>query len=377
MQIISNNKRPTHYGIIKRLLNNSDEIIICVAFLKNSGLDFFLDLLPDNCTFYVGIDFYLTEPSALRNLIRRDHKVFFIKKKSSTFHPKMYYFRRRNKVTILIGSANFTRGGFVTNFELSVLLETHKNSFVDKNFKSIISYFNENSDEIISETELSQYERKFDIYKMKQKKATKEFNDEIKDIHSIDLTKIKKFVKEYLDDKAVLEKFDERTKNYRIAKQILNDLIKKRIISPSNFLSYYEEIPFHSSGLLRGKKTFARKFSIIIKIIKIVQRNVNSEPKFVFSKALPLVHSVNRFGINALTEIMNVYNPNKFSVANGRTLKSLSDLGFAEYPIANNFSGDTYDRYNNLIKEIAGVCQFKNLGQVDHFLSWYYELYVE
>ena len=115
----------------------------------------------------------------------------------------------------------------------------------------------------------------------------------------------------------------------------------------------------------------------IISIIRTVQENKAADPVLVFSKTLPLVHSVKRFGVNALTEIMNTFNPIKYSVANGRTLKSLLNLGFAEYPEANNFKVDTYRDYNTLITEIAIACQFKDLGQVDHFLSWYYENYVK
>ena len=74
---------------------------------------------------------------------------------------------------------------------------------------------------------------------------------------------------------------------------------------------------------------------------------------------------------------MNTYNSNKFSTANGRTLKSLANLGFPEYPEANNFNVDTYEAYNNLITQIAIAFKFKDLGQVYHFLSWYYDAYVK
>mgnify|MGYP003340593445 CR=1 FL=1 len=59
MQIISNQLRPVHRQVISRLIEESDEIIICVAFLKSSGLDFIIDKLKSkvgNCTFYFGTD---------------------------------------------------------------------------------------------------------------------------------------------------------------------------------------------------------------------------------------------------------------------------------------------------------------------------------
>jgi len=206
----------------------------------------------------------------------------------------------------------------------------------------------------------------------------KEFKDEIESTHKLDLTKLNKFVKEYIASGG-LERFSERAEKYKIAKRLMNKITKTDITSPSDFLSYYDVIAksFHSSGLLRGKTKFSKEYKTILSIIKVVQENKKAEPIFVFSKTLPLVKSIKRFGVNALTEIMNTYNPNKFSVANGRTLKSLSNLGFKKFPAANDFNIDTYENYNNLITEIAIACKFEDLGQIDHFLSWYYEKYVK
>ena len=378
MQIITNNKGPTHLSIINRLLDSSDEVIMCVAFLKSSGLDSILDRLSDNCTFYIGTDYYLTEPFAIKKLLRKRHTVYLTKKVKSTFHPKIYYFKKCNNISILTGSANITGGGLDTNFEASVLIQTEKNSPVDKDFKAMIETYTSNSVHITGEIQLSQYEREFDTYRKKHMKADKEFNSEIERIHKLDLSQLNKFVKEYFDDGG-LDRFSERAENYKIAKRLLSNITKHNINSAKDFLAYYEDIAksFHSSGLLRGKTTLAKKYKTIISIIRTVQENKAADPVLVFSKTLPLVHSVKRFGVNALTEIMNTFNPIKYSVANGRTLKSLLNLGFAEYPEANNFKVDTYRDYNTLITEIAIACQFKDLGQVDHFLSWYYENYVK
>jgi len=378
MKLITNENKPTHSSVINRLLKNSDEVIICVAFLKNSGLSYILKELPSNCTFYIGTDFYLTEPNAIKKLYKQGHTVYLTKKTKSAFHPKIYYFRQVDNISILTGSANITGGGLDTNFETSVLIQTEKGSSIDIDFHNIIKTYSVNSTQIESDLQLSQYEREFETYKKKHKKADKEFKDEIESIHKLDLTQLNKFVKEYIASGG-LKRFSERTQNYKTAKSLMNKITKTVITSSGDFLSYYDIIAksFHSSGLLRGKTIFAKKYKTILSIIKIVQENKKAEPVYVFSKTLPLVKSINRFGVNALTEIMNTYNPNKFSVANGRTLKSLSELGFAKFPVANDFNIDTYENYNNLITEIAIACQFKDLGQIDHFLSWYYEKYVK
>ena len=121
MKLITNENKPTHSSVINRLLKNSDEVIICVAFLKNSGLSYILKELPLNCTFYIGTDFYLTEPNAIKKLYKQEHTVYLTKKTKSAFHPKIYYFRQGDNISILTGSANITGGGLDTNFETSVL----------------------------------------------------------------------------------------------------------------------------------------------------------------------------------------------------------------------------------------------------------------
>ena len=377
MKLITNNNGQTHLSVIKQLLSNSDEIIICVAFLKNSGLDFILDLLSGNCTFYVGTNYYLTEPVAIKKLLRNKHKVYLTEKKGGTFHPKIYFFRQGSKIFILTGSANLTGGGLNTNLEASVLIETEEGSSIYRQFDSAIKYFLNHSKLVESEFDLNQYEREFDTYRKKHKKADKEFNDELKQIHKLDLSQLNQFAEEYIKNKQYL--FAQRVKNYKVAEELMDSITKANISSPSQFLKYYEEIVsyFHSSGLLRGKTIMAENFEAIISVIKIVQENKSAAPSDVFTKALPFVNSTKRFGVNALTEIMNAYNPDEFSVANGRTIKSLANLGFTKYPEANNFNADTYKDYNKLITEMAEKCKFKDLGQVDHFLSWYYEKYVK
>jgi len=299
-------------------------------------------------------------------------------KKDATFHPKIYYFRQSKNIFIITGSANLTGGGLYKNFEVSVLLETGQGSPIDMEFKSIINNYSENSTQIFGELQLNQYEREYKTYHKKHKRADKEFKEEIWSIHKFDISQINKFVKEYIIDNG-FQGFNKRKENYKKAKKLLNKITKEKIISPSDFLKYYEVIAksFHSSGLLRGKREMANKYKSILSLIKIIQQNIRSEPIVVFSKALPLVKSIERFGVNGLTEIMNTYNPNKFSVANGRTLKSLSDLGFTKFPSANNFNHKIYEEYNKLISDIAIACKFKDLGQVDHFLSWYYENHVK
>lgn len=382
MKLISNQNHPFHKEVITRLIEESDEIIICVAFLKTSGLDSIINKLKNKagkCIFYIGIDYYLTEPNAIRKLLHQGHTVFRTKKSNSTFHPKIYYFKKGNTVSILNGSSNMTGGGLETNFEVSFLIETTTTSDIHTEFKTLINIYENYSIDFSDELLISQYEADYERYKEKHKKADKEFRDEKRKAYELDLSMISKYVNKYYSDKYTAERFEYRTAKYKIAKELLREITRVKISSPKEFLSYYDKIAtsYHSSGLLRGKTTLAKKYKTILSIIKIVQQNKSISPKLLFEKTLPLVRSVERFGINALTELMNTCNPAKYSVANGRTLKSLSKLNFPVFPSPNDFDPETYDRYNNLITAIAVKCKFEDLGHVDHFLSWVYEQYLK
>ena len=83
MRLITNQNTETHLTEILRAIESSDEIIICVAFLKCSGLNYLIEKLnikKRQTIFYVGLDFYLTEPMALRQLLNFGHKVFLTEK---------------------------------------------------------------------------------------------------------------------------------------------------------------------------------------------------------------------------------------------------------------------------------------------------------
>ena len=72
---ISDNKRVLHKNVIKKMIRNSRELTIAVAFLKISGLKIIrkeIEALVDSdikITFIAGLNFYQTEPDALFELL--------------------------------------------------------------------------------------------------------------------------------------------------------------------------------------------------------------------------------------------------------------------------------------------------------------------
>src|SRR5690606_30855265 len=98
-------------------------------------------------------------------------------------------------ISILTGSANLTGGGLETNFEVSVLIHTEVGSSMDIDFNKSIDAYSKHSTQIWGDLQLSQYEREFETYRKKHRKADKEFKEEIDEIHKLDLSELDKFVK--------------------------------------------------------------------------------------------------------------------------------------------------------------------------------------
>jgi len=178
MKLISNNIDENHLTEILLEIDKSDEVTICIAFLKISGLIFLLDkliTLKDRTTFYVGKDFYITEPKALSKLYNLGFKVFITNEKGITYHPKIYYLKNKESIVALVGSSNLTSGGLKTNIETSVKLCFDSDSNFDIQFKELFKHFESKSTLINSQEIISDYEKRYLIYRDKHNQADKDF----------------------------------------------------------------------------------------------------------------------------------------------------------------------------------------------------------
>ena len=73
-------------------------------------------------TMVVGTHFFQTHPAFIA-AFSTDPKVTFVKNTDELFHPKVYFFERLGGAwECIVGSPNFTHGGFGTNDEMAVLV---------------------------------------------------------------------------------------------------------------------------------------------------------------------------------------------------------------------------------------------------------------
>jgi len=391
------NKNLTHINALKNFFKDAKEIAICVAFVKESGLheirDNLLSALENGAeiTIYAGLDFYLTEPKALNALydLTMQHEnisLYLCQGKNATFHPKLYFVISNDKASVIIGSANLTMGGLSKNNELSICQEISLQSGLVADIRSFLdSLLNQNGTTKADKLNISQYSKKYDVYNKQIKNAQRSVNKEISKLFQLDLHRLNKYLEEYRSDESNQKQWRRKERNYRKAREILDELADANISSRKEFLAYYEQLVgaagqpglWHSGSLFRLRNKVAIKYKTFIDMLRIIQNRTNSSPREQFEVGMSYVLKINGLGVNVLTEILNTYSPRKCAVLNNNPISSLNHLGFEKYKSPNTFNGLDYDKYNDLIKEFAKSCVFTNLSQVDHFLNYVYWKYVK
>ncbi len=110
-------------------------------------------------TLVVGLDFHQTAPSfleAFRSNVRIGEAAG-----SATFHPKVYLFQSGHAYCCIVGSSNFTGGGFGRNVELNVCVT---GSVSDVFFSEVTAFIDsqEGQSTGITRTEIEDYREQFD-----------------------------------------------------------------------------------------------------------------------------------------------------------------------------------------------------------------------
>ena len=136
------------FDCFQRLYNWCDNFSFCVAWASSGygKAKHFQEIIkfPEKIKMgIVGLHFYQTEPEFLEYpIIKKRVKV--ILDCNGIFHPKLYLFEKNNKTYVIIGSSNFTTGGFQKNSEINIeISELSKDieikkvyDYIEKNFKN-------------------------------------------------------------------------------------------------------------------------------------------------------------------------------------------------------------------------------------------------
>jgi HKD family nuclease len=185
MRLITNNSSLNHKSEIINSLNKTEELIICVAFLKSSGLNLILNKIKElkvKATFYIGLDFYLTEPKALKAIFKSGYELHLTSIEKTTYHSKIYYFKNKEQNSAIIGSANLTKGGLDSNIETSISITFDNKSEINEQILKQINYINNNSNQVFNLQPILEYEEEYKSFHKNIEEAEKKFKTEKKRI---------------------------------------------------------------------------------------------------------------------------------------------------------------------------------------------------
>ncbi len=165
---------------------------VAVAYSRNSGISRIYNELSDfannggKISVIAGIDQNFTSYQALVNLKTFAKENLFVhhdKNFDITFHPKVYLFGNREIKKVIVGSSNFTAGGFFLNYEanIGVTLDSSKNA---KDFQKQVSDYWDNllNDENTKKCELTLLKKLLESGSVVDERKQKPFKDIIEKI---------------------------------------------------------------------------------------------------------------------------------------------------------------------------------------------------
>ena len=391
LDLIWNTREESLASILRAHIAQANRIDIAVAFLKLSGLSLIEDelqaALDRGCIvrFFVGTDFYLTDPKALRRLDRAfrqqgTSRLFLVgQSPRNTFHSKVYAFEGNGEITVIIGSANLTQGGLRDNREACCVFTTPLNSELHEKVALLFSQY-ENSPDVTEATipKIERYAGEFRAFDKHIRRAKKKANEEIESIPKLDVDKLQAFLSKYWADGKEQANFRTRQANYEKAHKLLERLADCNIESEAEFMATWERLIgspgglWHSGGLYRRGYEAVQNFLEVCQLVKEIQDYTSLSPRELFEIGLKYVPRIPGLGRNILTEIMNTYYPDKCAVLNRNPWTSLRYFGLSDFPKPGTFRGHHYERFNNVITYIKELCGFESMGQTDHFLNFVY-----
>ena len=397
MKLIENLTKANHLELIKKLISDSDETYIAVAFLKQSGLQVLLPnikkAVKSNKVIKIiaGKHFGITEPSALWELFYlfedSNHCQLNIAKavNDEVFHPKFYMFRKGQVVNLIIGSSNITLGGLQNNCECSLQNICTTKDLLWKDAEKYFNHLMKNESEKATRLEILKYE-KFHKEQRKIQKTAKSYPKNRKIEMEFTYENLHKYFILYNDKERAL-KYKNRVDNYLEARKILNKIATDKNLGKKRFSLLLDELVggnpehysyWHSGGLSRGKRgrngsagvyDHWHEFQVLV---NFVRKNIDKNEIFLFDKGREYINLVKGAKVNYLTEILMTYDRNRFAVMNKRPLTALNKFGLNFKINTSSFSGEEYVKYCALLNEISIELGLKDMLEIDSFLNFIY-----
>lgn len=387
VQLLVNEDRG-HGDVIEKLLKETEQLECLVAFAKVSGLGELLKSLREalergiDARFAIGLNFYLTEPAALRTLLTltKRHKLkLYLSASTDTFHPKVYAFRHRKGCSVILGSANLTHGGLSGNYEASALIKDKEGvlmASVARHFNALIA------EEVIvpaTKARIDAYEREYVIHdacrKLAKNRAEEASGAQGLSVSTLDdiLNLMKKDNSELGFSKQMVIRKNSRHQ----AKRMLEDWAIERGTANAGFLAHFNSliVLFHSGGLHRGKKKIAKHRRRFVAAVSDIVGRSNLSPGEAFAVLHEHFKGIPGAGINLLTEILHALDGKRYPVMNQNAVSGLALAGIIEFPARpnkRNVSAADYARYCQHANDVRNGLRLADFTELDALFNYAY-----
>lgn len=340
-------------SLIKEYICHSEHIDIAVALASQTATDL-LENMRKGCQlrFVVGIDLP-TPLEVLKNLMKKYGNNVRIYN-SEMFHPKVYLFTLLDGTKkAILGSGNFTSGGLYENIEASVLIENVDIIIELENWFHAIYI----SSQPITEEFLINYKEYIDIemkHHAKKKKCMIRLHPKL-DVYAKIREDAIKLLRSKMKERRFIEAVNERPNVVRRLRKCidlenhfegfdLNAFFK--IQELGNIRSSYK------SCILEAKQ----KGKLADVLSMLIDENIPLNKRF--DKALDKTSKVRGLGINFLSKVLCVYNPDQYVIWNKPAENFFNRIGLI--PDKGLTHGEQYQFYCNFFREVC-----KNAGVPD------------
>jgi len=395
INIVRNQMHDNHFDILNRIITEANEILIAVAFLKDTGYNQ-IKLALENALqngaqikIIAGGNFGLTEPKALQNLrglfVNTNSEIRLAKytRDANVFHPKMYLVRFKDSCKLLIGSANITSGGFEKNIETSVYCEC--TSQEDDIWVSSKNYFNIlfNESNTLTDGLLAEYEEYYNKCKKANRANTQSPFVRLQSKYVTD--NLERYYDGYMIDRGY-EYQAARKRHYAQARLILDYFADNPNITGIDFENHITQLVrlgnrdglWYSYGLqikARGIH-FLGYYPQYVQLINTVRNNLNTPIDILFDqcKAIAMPDGgigINGVSINHLTEILITYNPERCVILNNKIKHAICSIGKSDIKkTIQDYTGEKYKIACDLFGDIKMKFHLENMLEVDSFLYY-------
>lgn len=369
--LLWNKKDKNHLEYIEKKLAGCNEAVFCTAFFKKSSLTELvckeIRRLGKKLKFFVGIDFYQTEPDALRFLLDNKVRLYIVHSEESavTFHPKMFVFKDAAYVSVAIGSANMTSGGLESNYELSMRTKQKIDSdFANEIFKYIKKIESDANTKLCDRILIDDYEQEYDENRIKESYSRK--RSDVKT--SKGYRNIENALIVYKGDESFSTSFDDRLKDYAEAKKLLNN--------PKFSVGTFHE----ALGWLPSRRNYVRlKYKSdssrqIRELVSGINKCRAFDSETIYERFWEDADDITNIGRSVFTDLMVIFNPRKHILLNSRVVKVIvEELDIVHFSHKNvtDFNFEDYRRFCTVIRHLQNEWNLSCPLEVDMFLSMY------